>query len=288
MRRGDDDRTWSVVVGAAVTCKDAGVSEARAIVVAKGELPCGGHRSAAEGGKDGGGVLVFAVGGAKAGLVRGADGASPTVVGHTCGGFGARWGGFTVGVSGGTLFLFFGAIVVCATTEGDRMGVWDVGDGLVFTEDRDADRADIVDWAAHPRGIRRRYRGEAEGRHAVLTGAKARNIDISVRVQDVSTVDIGACGLSVNHIAPVHGGDDFDALVGEVADQDRVGLSAPSEHEYLAMMPEVRERTSVAAQLHAYCPKGDFASAPCDPCGGTAKLRPEKQGACEQKETQEC
>lgn len=285
VRGRDDDRAWSVVVGTAVTCKDAGVLEACAIVVAEGELPCGGHRSAAEGGKDRRGVLVLAISGAKAGLMWGAEGASPAVVGHTCCGFGARGSGFAVGVSGCRLSLFFGASVVCAATEGDRMRVWDIGDGLVFTEDRDTDRADVVERTAHPCGIRRRYRGETESCHAVLTGAKARDIDISIRVQHVPAMDIGACGLPVDHIASVHSSHDFDALVGEVADQDRVGLSASSKHEYLAVMPEVREGASVTAQLHAYRSKGDFASAACDPCGGTAKLRPKKQGACEQKET---
>ncbi len=232
---------------------------------------------------------MFAVRGSKSGLMGGADRATPAVVRHTCGTLGAfgAWSGSGFAILGGTLSVFFCGIIAISAIVWVvvRARAWDVGDGLVFTKDGDADRADVVCGATHARCVRRRDRRKAEGCDAVLAGTEACDLDVCVWVEDVATVDIGTRRLSVDHIAPVDGGHHFDTLVGEVTDQDRVGLSAPSKRKDLPVVPEMGEGATVAAQLHAHGTERHFAASARDSGGCASKLRPQKQRSGEQKET---
>jgi hypothetical protein len=163
-----------------------------------------------------------------------------------------------------------------------RLG--DVGDGrTAFAKNSDVDGTYAVDRTANPRCVRSVDGGKTEGGDMLLAGTKARNINISVGIEDITALDAGVGRSACEDIASIDGGDDFEALCSGIVDFDGVGRAVATDHVDLTAMEEVRQARSVAVKLDADGAIGHLAAAACDARRGTSPMRPRQNKSADKK-----
>jgi hypothetical protein len=107
---------------------------------------------------------------------------------------------------------------------------------------------------------------KSKSRDVRLTGAKAIDIDVLMRVEDITPTLIRRVAYTGDHISTIDRYHNFQALVGLISDHNRIIHSLLTQQIMPTVMDKTRQFLTTGVQRDLDRSQGDFIAAvwPCD------------------------